>query len=55
MKECENCDYSDITDWKQDKRTGKAAPVYWCKRYKHFCEDIKECQHISGKEKTDAH
>ena len=49
MTECENCDYSDIADWEQDKKTGKATPIYWCERHKEFCANIKECQHISGK------
>lgn len=48
MKECENCDYSDIAGWEQDKKTGKANPIYWCEKYKKHCMDIKECQHISA-------
>lgn len=50
MKECETCDYSEIADWEQDKKMDKATPIYWCERNKEFCADIKECQHISGKE-----
>ena len=50
MKKCENCAYTDIADWEQDKKTGKATPIYWCKRHKKVCADIRECQYINGKE-----
>ena len=50
MKECENCDYSDIADWEQDEKTGKATSIYWCEKHKKFCTDIKECQQISRKD-----
>ena len=46
MKECEDCNYADIADWEQDKKPGKAKPIYWCERYKKHCEDIKECEYI---------
>ena len=36
---CENCDYSEIVDWEQDTKTGKAKPIYWCERHKEPCED----------------
>ena len=44
---CEDCDYSDIADWEQDKTTGKANPVYWCERYKKMCSSINECQYMA--------
>jgi len=31
---CEDCDYSEIMDWEQDTKTGKAKPIYWCERHK---------------------
>ena len=31
---CEDCDYSEIMDWEQDAKTGKAKPIYWCERHK---------------------
>lgn len=31
---CEDCIYSDIYDWKQDAKTGKAIPEYWCEKFK---------------------
>ena len=49
MKECENCDYADIFDWEEDKKTGRATPIHWCERNKEFCSDIKECQYMRGK------
>ncbi len=45
MKDCENCDYTDIADWEQDVRTGKATPVYWCERYKKLCSEIAKCKY----------
>ena len=36
---CENCDYSEIMDWEQDAKTGKAKPIYWCERHKEPCDD----------------
>ena len=31
---CEDCDYSEIMDWEQNAKTGKAKPIYWCERHK---------------------
>ena len=36
---CENCDHSEIVDWEQDAKTGKAKPIYWCERHKKPCDD----------------
>ena len=36
---CEDCDYSEIVDWEQDAKTGKAKPIYWCERHKEPCKD----------------
>ena len=36
---CEDCDYSEIMDWEQDAKTGKAKPIYWCERHKEPCDD----------------
>ena len=41
---CEDCYYSDIADWVQDVKTGKATPIYWCEKLKHLCDDIQECE-----------
>ena len=46
MKECEDCEYTEIVDWEQDKKTGKAEPIYWCERYEKECNDIKECEYL---------
>lgn len=47
---CEDCEYTDIADWEQDKTTGKARPVYWCERYKKMCSSISECQYKAEEE-----
>ena len=47
---CEDCDYTDIADWEQDKTTGKAKPVYWCERYREMCSSISECQYKEREE-----
>ena len=47
---CEDCEYTDIADWEQDKRTGKATPVYWCEKYRDFCSDISECRYKAESE-----
>lgn len=47
---CEDCEYTDIADWEQDKTIGKARPVYWCERYKKMCSSISECQYKAEKE-----
>ncbi len=47
---CEDCDYTDIADWEQDKTTGKARPVYWCERYRKMCSSIGECQYKTESE-----
>lgn len=41
---CEDCIYSDIADWEQDEKTGKAKAVYWCKKHEKLCENIQDCQ-----------
>jgi hypothetical protein len=43
---CDDCWYSEIADWKQDK-TGKAIPIYWCERHKKMCKEVKECSFFS--------
>lgn len=50
IKDCENCDYTDIADWEQDARTGKATPVYWCERNKKLCSEIAKCKYTEGSE-----
>lgn len=44
MKECENCVYTDIADWEEDKETGKATPILWCERQEEYCDDICYCE-----------
>lgn len=39
---CEDCDYSEIVDWVQDAKTGKATPLYWCERRNKTCKDMQE-------------
>ncbi len=41
---CEDCIDSDIADWEQDAKTGKAKAIYWCERHEKLCSDIQECQ-----------
>lgn len=41
---CEDCDYSEIFDWEQDVKTGKATPIYWCEKHNHLCDDIENCK-----------
>lgn len=41
---CEDCDYSEIVDWVQDEKTGKATPLYWCERRNKTCKDMQEFQ-----------
>lgn len=48
---CEDCIYSDIADWEQNKKIGKAKAVYWCERHKKLCNDIQECQFEDNGEK----
>ena len=43
---CENCDYSEIMDWEQDAKTGKAKPLYWCERHKEPCDDVVSRQAV---------
>lgn len=48
---CEDCDYSEIMDWEQDAKTGKAKPIYWCERHKEpktgkwkfVCQHWRKC------------
>jgi hypothetical protein len=47
---CEDCDYTDIADWKQDEKTGKAKAVYWCERYEKLCSNISECKYKAESE-----
>lgn len=42
---CDNCVYTEISDWEQDRYTGKAKPVLWCERYEHFCLDVTDCEY----------
>jgi len=42
---CDDCVYTDIADWEQDARTGKATPIYWCERYKKLCSEIAKCKY----------
>lgn len=49
--DCENCEYTDLFDWEQDERTGKATPVYWCEKHREFCSDISECRYKAENEK----
>lgn len=45
---CEDCIYSDLYDWEQNAKTGKATPKYWCEKLKkiadktadEFCDDF---------------
>lgn len=48
MRKCKECDYSDIFDWDQDTRTGRAIAIYWCERYRTYCSDIQECKYENG-------
>lgn len=43
---CEDCDYSEIMDWEQDAKTGKAKPIYWCERHKEPCDDVVSRQAV---------
>lgn len=47
---CEDCEYTDIADWEQDKRTGKATAILWCEKYREFCSDISECRYKTESE-----
>lgn len=29
--------YSDLMDFLDDPRTGKAIPIYWCEKHKKVC------------------
>lgn len=33
-----DCMYSDIMDWEQDAKTGKATAIYWCEKNKKVCD-----------------
>ena len=46
-KKCDDCVYSDISHWTQMPVTGKATPVLWCEKYRHFCSDITECEYYT--------
>ena len=53
MAECDKCIHADLADWVQDKRTGKAYPVYYCERRKKMCASCNfiYCRHFDdGKE-----
>lgn len=41
---CVECPYSDICDWDQDPKTGKASPIYWCEKLKIICDDKTKCK-----------
>ena len=44
MTTCEDCLYSDIVDWKQNTKTGKAKPIYWCEKYQHLYIGTQGCE-----------
>lgn len=46
MKDCDDCFHSDIVDWEQDIKTGRATAIYWCEIYGVLCSEIQECEHI---------
>ena len=50
---CEDCVYSDIADWEQNGKTGKAKAIYWCERHKKLCNNIQECQFEDNGESED--
>lgn len=43
---CKDCDYSEIMEWEQDAKTGKAKPIYWCERHKELCDDVVSRQTV---------
>ena len=45
---CKDCEYSEISDWEQDIKIGKAKPIYWCEWHRSFCDDIQECSRREG-------
>lgn len=48
---CEDCNYADITDLKQDEKAWwKAKAVYWCEKHKELCSNINECQYKTESE-----
>lgn len=40
----ENCEYSMVSDWEQDVKTGKSFPIFWCCKFKRDCMNINECE-----------
>lgn len=43
-----DCMYSDIMDWEEDAKTGKAKAIYWCEKNKkvcntNMCDDYVSC------------
>lgn len=38
MSKCDDCVYTDIYDWIQDEKTGKA--ILWCEKHKCICEEV---------------
>ena len=43
---CENCDHSEIIDWEQDTKTGKAKPIYYCEKHKESCDEVVSRQAV---------
>ena len=43
-KSCADCEFSELSGWEQDTKTGKATPVYWCEKHKKDCDEIQDCQ-----------
>lgn len=52
--DCDDCIYCDITNWDQDPRTGKAKPELWCKKHRHFCSDIIDCEYYTEDDEYDS-
>ena len=41
---CEKCVLSEIVDWVQNTKTGKAKPVYWCEKEHEYCSKVIDCK-----------
>lgn len=37
MSLCSDCLHSDLADWEEDAKTGKAKAIYWCKKNNKIC------------------
>ena len=49
MTKCEDCINTEISDWEQDVKTGKATPILWCEMHKKMCDDIHECNYFDDR------